>query len=116
MEYRCTSCSAATIANPASLLKKIISAISHELYRSLGQSDATRQQAYRMLFRSELDADAIDDIRLTLNQNQPLGNERFHAVIEKMTGTRREANTRGGPRLESDPTTAPLEGQQQLGL
>jgi putative transposase len=88
----------------------------HELYRSFGQNDAARQQAYRMLFRSELDADAIDDIRLTVNQNQLLGNARFHAVIEKITGTRREAKARGRPRLESGPTAAPLEGQQQLGL
>ena len=27
-----------------------------------------------MLFRAQLDREAIDDIRLALNQNQPLGN------------------------------------------
>ena len=36
---------------------------------------------------------AIDDIRLALNQNQPLGSSRFYARIEAMTGQRREAKT-----------------------
>ena len=42
--------------------------------------------AYRTLFRAQLDRAAVDDIRLTLNQDQPLGNERFYATIEKTTG------------------------------
>jgi putative transposase len=88
----------------------------HEVYRSLGQSDAARQQAYRALFCAELDADAIEDIRLTLNQNQPLGNERFHAQIEQMTGTRREAKSRGRPRIEREMDNAALVGQRDLGL
>jgi putative transposase len=80
----------------------------HALYRALGQSDKTRQGAYRALFRSELDRAAIDDIRLALNQNQPLGNERFYAKIEKMTGIRRQARPRGRPRLEDDTGAAAL--------
>ena len=71
----------------------------HALYRSLGPGDRERQVAYRALFRNELDHAAIDDIRLALNQNQPLGNERFYAKIEKITGLRREARPRGRPRL-----------------
>ncbi|MCA2997732.1 MAG: hypothetical protein ING75_03930 [Rhodocyclaceae bacterium] len=40
-----------------------------------------------------------DYIRLALNQSQPLGNARFYAKIESMTGVRREARPRGRPRL-----------------
>jgi putative transposase len=73
----------------------------HERYRALGSSEQDRQTAYRALFRAHLDRDAIDDIRLALNQNQPLGNERFYARIEQMTGIRREIKSRGRPRLVS---------------
>jgi putative transposase len=51
----------------------------HPLYQSLGRSDKERQTAYRALFRAQLDRPALADIRLALNQSQPLGNERFYA-------------------------------------
>jgi putative transposase len=73
----------------------------HASYLALGRTAATRQAAYRALFRAQLDREAIDDIRLALNQGQALGNSRFHAKIEKMTGVRREARPRGRPRAES---------------
>ncbi len=73
---------------------------SHSLYLALGHSDRDRQAAYRALFRAHLDQAAIDDIRLALNQSQPLGNARFYAKIESMTGVRREARPRGRPRSE----------------
>ena len=74
----------------------------HSLYHALGQTDRARQTAYRALFRAQVDYPAIDDIRLALNQNQPLGNGRFYAKIEQVTGMRREARPRGRPRLEAD--------------
>jgi putative transposase len=61
----------------------------------LGANDRERQTAYRALFGAELERAAIDDIRLAITQSQPLGNARFYARIEKMTGTRREARPRG---------------------
>jgi hypothetical protein len=70
----------------------------------------------RALFRSHLDQAGIDDIRLALNQNQPLGNERFLGRIEKMTGVRREARPRGRPRLEEVAPSAALPGQGELSL
>lgn len=88
----------------------------HEVYRSLGQSDPARQKAYRALFRAELDADAINDVRLTLNQNQPYGNKLLHAQIEQMTGMRREAKSRGRPRIERAMDNAALVGQRDLRL
>jgi putative transposase len=71
----------------------------HPLYVALGRDDNERQAAYRALFRAQLDRAAIDDIRRAVNQSQPLGNERFHARIEQMTGIRREAKPRGRPRV-----------------
>ena len=58
----------------------------------------------------------IDAIRLALNQNQPLGNSRFYAKIETMTGQRREAKPRGRPRVEHDESAAHNAGQGKLGL
>ena len=63
-----------------------------------------------------MDGAAIDDIRLALNQNQPLGNARFYAKIEKATGIRREARQRGRPRLETDAKVVVVEGQGVLTL
>jgi putative transposase len=71
----------------------------HETYRRLGRSQAQRQTAYRALFRAQMERTAIDDIRLALNQNQPLGNACFLDEIERMTGQRREARPRGRPRM-----------------
>lgn len=74
----------------------------HPLYLSLGADEKERQSVYRALFRPQLDGDAIDDIRLALNQSQPLGNERFYQHIQQMTGQRREGKPRGRPRKSSE--------------
>jgi putative transposase len=70
----------------------------HSLYLALDRNEEERCTAYRALFRGHLDGTAIDDIRLALNQGQPLGNSRFYAAIERITGIRREAKPRGRPR------------------
>ena len=88
----------------------------HTLYQSLGGDDKARQSAYRKLFRTELDREAIDDIRLAFNQNQPMGNERFYAKIEKMSGIRRQARPRGRPRVEPAAQSMAVEGQGELAL
>ena len=87
----------------------------HRLYRALGRDDAARQAAYRDLFRTQLDGKAVDDIRLALNQNQPLGNSRFYARIEALTGQRREARPRGRPRTQPD-DSAHDAGQGRVGV
>lgn len=70
----------------------------HPLVLALGVDDERRQAAYRALFRSELDREAISHIRLALNQCQPLGDSQFLDRIEQITGVRREARPRGRPR------------------
>ena len=108
--YRWTSYRANALGKADSLLSP------HSLYLGLGASDTVRRSAYRSLFRHALDRGTIDDIRLALNQNQPLGNERFYARIERLTGQRREAKPRGRPRREKSAHTAPLPGRRELEL
>ena len=86
----------------------------HLIYEAIAATPKTRQANYRALFRARLESAAIDDIRLALNQNQPLGNSRFYSKIEKITGERREARPRGRPMTNNGTTKA--EGQGELGL
>jgi len=71
----------------------------HPLHDALGTTAEARQSAYRTLFRSKLNTSTIDGIRLAFNQNQPLGNSRFYAQIERKRGERRGARPRGKPML-----------------
>jgi putative transposase len=93
---------------------------------ALGQRDArliprpvdvelAADAAYRALFRAHLIEAALADIRLALNQDQPLGGGRFLAEIERATGVRREALPRGRPRMAGAPDAA-LPGQLELPL
>ncbi len=70
----------------------------HDLYLALDGDAANRQAVYRFLFRSELDREAVADIRLALEQGQPLGKGRFLDQIERMIGRRCEVRPRGRPR------------------
>lgn len=53
---------------------------------------------YRCLFCSELEQEALADIRLALEQGQPLGKGRFLDQVEQMIGRRCEVRPRGRPR------------------
>jgi len=53
---------------------------------------------------------------MAINQSQLLGNERFHARIERMTGQWCEAKPCGKPRLKETTNDAPLPGQGEMGL
>lgn len=70
----------------------------HALYLDLDAGAVERQAAYRALFRSELDHEALSDIRLALNQGQPLGKGRFLDQVERIVGRRCEVRPRGRPR------------------
>lgn len=72
----------------------------HSLYRRLGRSDAERQAAYRQLFRAQLGKADIDAIREATNKAWVLGNDRFRAKIEGLSGRRSAPLPRGRPRLE----------------
>jgi len=74
----------------------------HPVYLAMESGEAGRLAAYRQFFRPELENDAIADIRLSLSQSLPLGNDRFHAEIAQMVGERRMARPRGRPRKTTD--------------
>jgi putative transposase len=74
----------------------------HPLYLQLGSTDADRRVAYRSLFCVQPGGHAIDDVRLALNRDQPLGSERFHVRVEHMLGRRCFARPRGRPRRAAD--------------
>ena len=87
----------------------------HALYRGLGTADDERLASYRALFRSELDADALGDIRLALTQSQPLGDDRFAERICAKVGVRRARPTRGRPPGDK-PSEGALEDQTGFGF
>ena len=70
----------------------------HATYAALACTALERQEAYRTLFRSALDAEAIADIRRAVSQSQPLGDSRFYETICRITGERREPKPRGRPK------------------
>ncbi len=74
----------------------------HPVFRALDRDDAERQSAYRALFRSELEEDALADIRLALSQGQPLGHGRFGDQICAATGIRRTQKRPGRPAGKAD--------------
>jgi putative transposase len=82
----------------------------HPAYVALGSTLAERQEAYRALFRHALDEEAIADIRVALNQSQPLGDARFYAKISRLTGERRELKPRGRPRKRRSSEGAIVDG------
>jgi putative transposase len=84
----------------------------HLLYASLAKTGKERLAAYRVLFRSELDDEAIGDIRLALGQGQPLGNSRFMSSIERVTGMPCIVRPRGRPRKQVEPDKS--QGQRSL--
>ena len=53
---------------------------------------------YRERFDQMLPDEMMNDIRLALNQTQPLGNSQFSDAIEQAAGQRREAKPRDRPR------------------
>lgn len=86
----------------------------HNLYLALGANTHERSAAYTALFRPHLDRGVINDICLALYQNQPLGDSRFHATVEAMTGVRRVARPRGRPRMEESTSDETTPGQGEL--
>ena len=88
----------------------------HPLYLALSANDNSRQEGYRDLFRAALDDVPLADLRLALNQDQPIGNSRFYAEIEAMTGQRRALRKRGRPQKNEEKEPLMDTGQQHLRL
>ena len=69
----------------------------HPLYLTIDRDGTERQAAYRALFRSELDEEALTVIRLALSQGQPLGQSYFGDKICAAAGIRRTQKRPGRP-------------------
>ncbi|MDD2834508.1 MAG: transposase [Methylotenera sp.] len=93
-EYRWSSYA----ANAQGADSKIIQ--QHILYQALGLDSASRQAAYRELFRFQLDVGLVDEIRKATNGNYALGNDLFTAQIAQTLGRRVTAGKAGRPKLK----------------
>ena len=80
----------------------------HPLYAALGSDAATRQGAYRELFRYELEPGMVDEIRRATNGNFALGSERFAAAVAEMIGRRATPGQSGRPRKSAAPESGEL--------
>ena len=82
----------------------------HVLYLGL-DADATRRcEAYRALFRPQLDAGAASEVREALRLGMPLGSEGFAEAICARLSIRRNTGKRGRvPGDESDTRPVPTE-------
>jgi putative transposase len=77
--------------------------------------DATeRQAAYRALFRSELEEDAVTDIWLALSLGQPPSQGRFGDQICAAVGVKRTRKKPGRPAGKAEPINR--ESQTDFGF
>ena len=77
--------------------------VPHSLYSALGSNPASRQAAYRELFRYALEPGLVDAIRKATNGNFALGDMRFGNQITEMIGRRAQPGRSGRPRKNGEP-------------
>lgn len=69
----------------------------HLLYQSLGTTDASREKAYRELFRIYLNDEQVHEIRAALNGELVLGSETFKDKIERVLARQARPRKIGRP-------------------
>ena len=72
----------------------------HDIYTKLGLTEEGRAEAYRELFKEEVSAKLIDEVRAATNGNYALGSERFRDEVSMMIGRRAAPGKPGRPRRE----------------
>jgi REP-associated tyrosine transposase len=97
--YRWSSYAANAGVNPSNWLTP------HDEYVKLGRSFAERWDAYRALFSEALEAADLDAIRLHVQKNCALGDDRFQAQIAMMLDRRVHVTPRGRPQGRSRTTS-----------
>lgn len=80
----------------------------HPIFTALGADGASRQVAYRELFRHELAPGLVDDIRKATNGNFLLGDTRFAASVEATLGRRVLLGVAGRPRKAAEAESGEL--------
>jgi putative transposase len=93
-EYKWSSYRINAQDEPSDLIKP------HPIYEQLGFNQETRQDAYRELFRYQLDPKLVDEIRQSTNGNYVLGDARFAEQIAEALGVRVSRGKAGRPRNE----------------
>lgn len=78
--------------------KKIELLVPHDIYCRLGKEPEDRQKAYRELFRGRMGEKTLTEIREATDKAWVLGDARFKAQVEEMTGRRADIRQRGGDR------------------
>lgn len=74
----------------------------HPIYLSLGVNTTARLQAYRELFKAQIDDD-VPLIRVATNKGLAIGNDRFKKEVELLSGRRVTEKKRGPkPRAKVD--------------
>jgi putative transposase len=69
----------------------------HSVYRALGRSDEQRKEAYRVLFKAQLDEDVLKQVRAAWHTGTPLGNDHFREQVEAKLKTKVGQSRRGRP-------------------
>jgi putative transposase len=74
----------------------------HPEYLALGATRQSQQSAYRKLFADHLSNEQITEIRHAVNTGLVLGNDRFRAEAEQLTG-QRQYHLKRGPKPKTTP-------------
>jgi putative transposase len=82
----------------------------HEVFAGLGMDAASRQAAYRELFRYELEPGLVDEIRRATHGNFALGSAMFAEQIGAALGRRVVPGKSGRPRKATAPKSEELLG------
>ena len=78
--------------------KEIALLTPHACYNALGKTLSGRKAAYAELFKGQITARTLEDIRSATNKAWVLGSERFKLQIEAKTGRSSAPSLRGGDR------------------
>lgn len=70
----------------------------HPQYLALGKTDQERRYNYRKLVMTQVDAEILEEIRLSVNKGVALGNKHFTSLIESQTKQRVTPRKPGRPR------------------
>jgi len=82
--------------------KPSVLACPHSLYQALGRDEVLRAEAYRELFRYQLDPGLVDQIRAATNGNYALGSPKFSTEVEAALGRRVTKGKPGRPKSTPD--------------
>jgi len=69
----------------------------HPEYLALGADSSCRQKKYRELFTHHIDGELLKDIRDNTHKGMAVGDDRFKAELETLTGRRLKSKKRGRP-------------------